>query len=352
MIDVLLKEKSVWEKLMESNSPLILYGMGNGADRVLEEFKRLNIAISGVMASDDFVRGQKFHNYTVKTFQEIKSEFNDFTILITFGTNRPDIMEKIKVLNENYRVLIPSVPVAGECIFNRSYLMRNGSELEEAYKMMADEKSRDTFKNMCYFEYTGELKYLFAMECSKDDAYKILSLNSQENFLDLGAYRGDSIDEFLKYTCNNYESITAIEPDNKNFAKLAEAKGNLSNINLVNKGIWNFDTYLYFNTGKGKGTVANNKEGVLTPVTSIDTLAKDTKFTYIKMDVEGVEFVVLSGGVNLLSKNKPKLNISCYHRCCDIFRLPIMLKRTNPDYKIYMRHHPYIPCWDTNLYCI
>ena len=126
----------------------------------------------------------------------------------------------------------------------------------------------------------------------------------------------------------------------------------MPNTRLLEKGIWNFDTEINFETGKGRGSVINNKEGVLTPVTCIDTLAKETPFTYIKMDIEGVEFVVLYGGYEYLRSNKPKLNVACYHRCCDIYRLPNMLKRVNPDYKIYMRHHPCIPSWETNLYCI
>ena len=32
MINTLLKEKSVWEKLMVTRKPIILYGMGDGAD--------------------------------------------------------------------------------------------------------------------------------------------------------------------------------------------------------------------------------------------------------------------------------------------------------------------------------
>mgnify|MGYP006386202523 CR=1 FL=1 len=64
MINTLLKEKSVWEKLMVTRKPIILYGMGDGADRVLQEFELLNIHASGVMASDDFVRGQSFHKFT------------------------------------------------------------------------------------------------------------------------------------------------------------------------------------------------------------------------------------------------------------------------------------------------
>ena len=100
MIRELLKEKSVWEKLMATDKPIILYGMGDGADRVLKEFSVLNISISGVMASDGFVRGQVFHGFTVQTLEQVKEEFNDFIILITFGTNKPDVIDRIKELNE------------------------------------------------------------------------------------------------------------------------------------------------------------------------------------------------------------------------------------------------------------
>ena len=352
MINTLLKEKSVWEKLMVTRKPIILYGMGDGADRVLQEFELLNIHASGVMASDDFVRGQSFHKFTVKTLAQIEEEFKDFIILITFGTHIPEVMANIKALEKEYEVMIPSVPVAGECVFNRSYLVRNGEEFMNAYNLMADEESKKVFKNMCYFEYTGELKYLYAMESSKDEAFKILNLNSEEDYLDLGAYRGDTIDEFLKYTCNHYHSITALEPEPKTFKKLVEAKGDLENTTFLNKAVWSFDTELEFRADMGRGSLIKNNGGLLAETVSIDSLAEDTKFTYIKMDVEGVEFVVLSGGMTLMAEHKPKLNIACYHRCCDIYRLPAVIHRANPNYKIYMRHHPYIPCWDTNLYCI
>ena len=190
------------------------------------------------------------------------------------------------------------------------------------------------------------------MESSKDEAFKILNLNSEEDYLDLGAYRGDTIDEFLKYTCNHYHSITALEPEPKTFKKLVEAKGDLENTTLLNKAVWSFDTELEFRADMGRGSLIKNNGGLLAETVSIDSLAEDTKFTYIKMDVEGVEFVVLSGGMTLMAEHKPKLNIACYHRCCDIYRLPAVIHRANPNYKIYMRHHPYIPCWDTNLYCI
>ena len=55
---------------------------------------------------------------------------------------------------------------------------------------------------------------------------------------------------------------------------------------------------------------------------------------------------------NTLKSFKPKLNFSAYHRFEDIFKLPLLINELNPEYKIYLRHHPYIPAWDTNIYCI
>jgi hypothetical protein len=29
-----------------------------------------------------------------------------------------------------------------------------------------------------------------------------------------------------------------------------------------------------------------------------------------------------------------------------------MVRKLNPDYRLYIRHQPYIPAWETNLYAI
>jgi hypothetical protein len=70
------------------------------------------------------------------------------------------------------------------------------------------------------------------------------------------------------------------------------------------------------------------------------------------MDVEGAEFEAISGAAKTIAVQKPKLNIALYHRSADIFRLPLLINEINPSYQFHIRRHPYIPCWDMNLYCI
>ena len=52
MLDKMLKSPSVWEKLKGADLPIVCYGTGNGADKIFDEFERLGIKISAVMASD------------------------------------------------------------------------------------------------------------------------------------------------------------------------------------------------------------------------------------------------------------------------------------------------------------
>lgn len=87
------------------------------------------------------------------------------------------------------------------------------------------------------------------------------------------------------------------------------------------------------------------------PSVSLNTLCENAHPTYIKIDSEGCENEILSKGSDILKAYSPKLNVAVYHKSADIFTLPILINNINPDYKIHLRHHPYIPAWDTLLYC-
>ena len=65
-----------WDKIKNSGKPVLVYGMGNGADKVIDELLRLEIPILGVTASDAFVRGKNFRGFTVKKLSEL-----DFVII-------------------------------------------------------------------------------------------------------------------------------------------------------------------------------------------------------------------------------------------------------------------------------
>ena len=61
MPDFITEKKSCWETLAETPLPIYIYGMGNGADKILAAMEKYNTTPKGVFASDEFVRGHSFH---------------------------------------------------------------------------------------------------------------------------------------------------------------------------------------------------------------------------------------------------------------------------------------------------
>lgn len=350
--DMINNDLCVWDALKNSPYPVILYGMGNGADKVLDEFEKRDIKCNGVMASDDFVRYQNFRGFTVKKMSDFEEEFGEFTVALCFASSLFDVMDHIKFVANKHQLFVPNVPVYTNEVVDDNFISKYKDIIENAYNLLADEKSKTTFENVLNFLYSGKLSYLLKIDSDKDEVFSdILRLSNKESYLDLGAYRGDTIDEFLHYV-GDYKKIVAVEPNFKNHAKLVEHCQSLSSFTPVNAGISDKNDIMLVSKGGGRQSVLNDKNGIEVQTLCVDAITdKHGDFTYIKADIEGMEHLMLKGMKSTLLK-KPKLNIAAYHTNSDFFTLINEIHSINPQYKIFLRKHPYIPCWDLNIYCI
>ncbi len=349
----MLKDKlCVWDALKQNSKPIVLYGMGNGADKVLNEFEKRNITCSGVMASDDFVRYQNFRGFTVKKMSDFEEKYGDFVIALCFASSLDDVMNHINYVASRHTMLVPNVPVFGSEVFDDDFLNKYKDEISSAYSLLCDSKSKEVFIGALNFLYSGKLDYLNSITTDKDEAFEnILKLSDNESYLDLGAYRGDTVDEFLHYT-NDYKKIVAVEPNIKNHQKLTEHCDAIKDFTAINSGICDTNGTMFVSKGGGRQSVLSDKSGVEINTVTVDNIYdKYGEFSYIKVDIEGMEHKMLLGATNTLM-SKPKLNIAAYHTNSDFFTLINKIHSLNPDYRIHLRKHPYIPCWDLNLYCI
>ena len=339
---------NVWDALAQSNDPIVLYGMGNGADKVLDEMARRGISPAGVMASEGFVRHQDFRGFTVSSEEELTQKLGDFTVALCFGSDLPDVMDAIRAVARRHTLLIPNVPVIGETIMDDDFIREHTEEIEAAYRLLSDARSQMTFKGALDFFYTGRLPYLERIESPKDEVFTDILRLSDESYLDLGAYRGDTVAEFLHYT-NGYRAITAVEPNPKNYEKLCAYCADIPHCTPINAGIADSEGRMQVSKGGGRMASLTAGSGIAVPVTTVDAL--DYAPSYIKVDIEGMERAMLRGAPNTL-KTRPKLNIAAYHRTEDFFSLLLQIHEINPEYRLFLRKHPYIPCWDLNIYAI
>lgn len=351
MLNFKIDNLSVWEKLQETEEPVIMYGTGNGADKVIDVLDSLNVKLSGVTASSGFVRERFFRGFPVKPLEYFEETYGDFTVIITFGTSIPEVMDNIFNISQKHRVLVPCVPVIGTEIFDRNFTESHIEEINKAHSLLADGFSKKVFEGYVNFQFGGELSVLKDIETPEDEIYSnIFKLNNQETFIDIGAYRGDTVEKFVKLTKGEYKSIIAAEPDKKTFSKLSENCKHLRNFKAVNAAVTDFDGEVGFSSLGGRQSAIGG-DNVIKSL-SLPSLCENSLPTFIKIDSEGCELEILRGGKEILKKHKPKLNIAAYHKSEDIFKLPVLINSINPEYKIYLRHHPYIPAWDTIFYCI
>ena len=340
----------LWEYLKTADKPIVLYGMGNGADKIISVLESYGIKYSGVFATDGFVRDKYFHGMKLTSYGKLKEKYGNMIVLVCFGSARPEVIENIKRIAAEQELYAPDVPVYGGGLFTKEYAKNHRAELEYVYSRLADEKSRETFKNVIEYKITGKPEYLFACETDTDEPYEsFLRLSDNERFFDLGAYNGDTVSDFVGRT-GSYGSITAVEPDPKNFKKLTQFAEELQDIRLINACISDKSGEKSFSVHGGRNSTAGI--GELIRSVTVDSLSEAAPPSYIKMDIEGSEREAIKGAENTIKCFKPKMLISCYHRTEDLFKLPIEVDKIRNDYKLYLRHFPSVPAWEMNYYFI
>ena len=351
MLSFITEKQSCWDRLKAETRPIFIYGMGDGALKIMSVFKERNITVSGVFASDDFVRGHSFEGFRVHKLSEIEEMVSDFVVVLAFAAGYQEIVDKIHDIASKHTLYVPDVPVIGHGLFTYDYCAENEDKIQQVYDSLADDYSRKVYANIINFKISGKIEYLSAVTTAKSEIYKkIIKPGLNEVYVDLGAYNGDTIKELLEFTHGKYSAIYALEPDKKNFKKLAKFVDGMPHVFAYNAAAWCTDSELPFAAKAGRqSAIAASSENMVAARTVDNVLGKRAA-TIIKMDVEGFEREAIWGAALTISHHAPKLMVSLYHRNEDIFELPLLIKKLNPTYKLYIRHQLYIPAWETNLY--
>lgn len=361
----------MWEELAKKDKPLVLYGIGNAAEKIMKELDTRNIRVSGIFASDGFVRDRYFHGFKVLSYAAAKEQFGDMTVLLCFGSHRPDVIENIKRIASEQDFYAPDLPVAGEGLFDCAYCEAHRAELAWVREHLADEQSRFVFDKVIEYKLSGRIQPL--LDCSTPEPANwqewLLGTvpncqnpahGSSPTFLDLGAYTGDTVKLFLETlgNSNSQPHIIAVEPEARNFRKLKEYKDNSlpdspnCSMELVNAAVGDHCGTVAFTHGAGRGGAEG--KGKVRPVDliTVDSLLADRRADLIKMDLEGAEAEAIRGAQETIKKCRPSMLVAAYHRTEDLFAIPKQVLALCPDYTVRLRKDPGIPAWGVNYYFI
>ena len=347
----------LWDRLAAETRPIVVYGMGNGADKLFDRLNTYGVTVSDVFASDGFVRGHSFRGYPVLSFSEIREKYADFVILLSFATSRAEVLEMLSDIDGKYEMYIPDMPVAGaEEYFDRELYNTHYDEILSAYDALADEKSRDTFAAVVNYKLSGKMHCLTDCFATAEEIYSLLPAEKIESMLDLGAYNGDTVRECMKFF-PKLKSAIAVEPDPKTYKRLLKFAASAEGIELTTVNAAAFDR-----EGEGEFLSSGNRNSSVGSTASFEhktariPLVRADSLTpcvdYIKYDVEGAEWEALRGSSGLISGKYPALLISLYHRSRDLFGIVNYIREKYPEYRLYIRRTLCVPAWEIALIAV
>lgn len=219
-----------------------------------------------------------------------------------------------------------------------SYMINNLPKLYSVYEMLGDDESHLVFCAVIRGRLTGKISnYRFAPEAQYFlDGFKV---TAGDIAIDGGAYDGGTSLAFAK--CG--AKVFAFEMDAINFKNCQDNinKSGGYGITLENLGLSNKEgeeNYFAGRTGSRK-----NLNGNLTAkFIDLDTyvMRKNLpRVDYIKLDIEGAELDMLHGAAKTITRFKPKMAVSAYHKPEDLWTLATYIKSLRADYEFEFRHY-------------
>ncbi len=351
-------ETDTYTRLREEARPLVLYGMGNGADKLLDRLDKIGKRPCAVFASDDFVRGQIFRGYPVEHFNAIRQRYPSCVILLSFGTRVPEVMQHIRSLAEAYPLIMPDMPVAGETDFDLGFYRAHKAELQCFCDLLQDNLSKEILSHVIQYKLSGDIRYLWDGCTTFEEDRALWQSRPISHVVDGGAYRGDTAQMFLA-SYPALQCLYAIEPDRRNYRALESfvLRANESaRIRLYRGALWSHSgTAVLDASGNRNSTLfagSHQHKVDEVPYMTVDDIVGSDPVDLIKYDVEGAEAEALLGSARTIQRHHPVLAVSLYHRSEDLFRLPQMIHQLDHTYRFYLRRRLCLPAWELMLYAI
>ncbi|MCL2360841.1 MAG: FkbM family methyltransferase [Defluviitaleaceae bacterium] len=170
------------------------------------------------------------------------------------------------------------------------------------------------------------------------DYIRNLDCIADKSIIDAGAYIGDSLQIFRKWTD---ETIYCFEPMSSSFMLLEKtiSLNNLPNVVVYNAALGaekGHGSFSFVGRGLGSKEVTIPDESTeAVEIMVIDDFVKEGNIQVglIKIDVEGAEQRVLEGAKKTIMSQKPTLIISLYHNANDFYNIKPIIESWDLGYK-------------------
>jgi FkbM family methyltransferase len=162
-------------------------------------------------------------------------------------------------------------------------------------------------------------------------------LADNEFFLDGGANDGSVSQTFIQQTKGAFAHIAAIEPDPANRQRLKANLPNDKRVSLYDCALAEAEGQAIFHDGLGYASQLSPTGKMTVATRPLDALGLSP--TFLKLHLEGAELPALKGAEKTLLSTRPIVAVTVYHNADGIWKTPLWLMETLPDYRFLFRNH-------------
>lgn len=318
---------------------VVVWGAGNTSEMQASVFdeERMNVKY---FADNDINKQKKlFCGKKVLSCEEVRKLENPI-VLISCGTIEGIIYIREQLNKYNIESMTIEEYMYGT--YKKSVV--------EAIELLNDEESKIVYCSLLLGKILEiNIQSLVCVDNQYFALDQINVFNTDEVFVDVGAYTGDTIAQYIEKSRGCFKKIYAFEPAEYNKAELEKTIDNLqenwkfdhSKIEIIQAGLGDKNTFMCTSSDCGVGV---RLQSTLETVNSIqvyrlDDYLTNKKITFLKADIEGFEMKLLKGAKRVIKEYKPRLAISIYHKVSDYYELIIYLKSLVSSYHFAIRHH-------------
>ena len=349
---------------------LILFGTGKLGRRTLKGLREIGIEPLAFCDNNPKIWGERIEGLKVLSPSEaVRDLGNKAAFVVTIwndalGHPLDEVREKLQSLGEvtvlSFLPLYWKYPKQFLPYFSldlASKILGNREDILKLSLLISDKDSRTNFFENIKSRFLSELQIL-PQPIAKEIQFKneFIKTNTEEVFIDGGAYNGDTVKLLLNSSPFAFKEIIALEPDPINFSSLNRYVKELDpevgrKIRTIPVAIGNKNGEITFDgTGTEQAQISSSG-AIAVQCARIDDLFKGKEVTYIKMDIEGAEPEALDGAVAIISQHSPVLAISIYHQINHLWKLALMIYKMNKNYSFFFRPHA-SGGWDYILYAV
>ena len=283
---------------------IYIWGLGSVAAGVTRELETKGIKIDGYFTNvKEYNIDPRIKNYDVYYLDDLINSGEKFSVIM--GHSHYELAKILKKYSNIENIWSLAMIVRPDISMSKEFIQNNIDSLNSTYLKLSDNKSKQNMQDYLNVQLTRNGNYIvdnFDKSCTYFNN-DVVDLNKNESYIDVGAYDGSSINEFIEKTNNKYKSILALEVMKGMYLQLKK-EYNDPRIKIVNTGISDHNGYDYFNFNDQSTCLSNTNQGEKVKVSTVDNMCDKYNIepTIMKMCIGNTIIPILDGSEKTLSR--------------------------------------------------